>query len=87
MTAPIPATIPASIATACAAHDRHRLDVLDALLDEAAPSAVRELLGAALDLCASLRADLASERAHLAACRTRIAGLESAADERSKVAK
>lgn len=52
-----PTPIPASLATACAAHDRHRLDVLDALLDEAAPSAVRELLGAALDLCASLRAD------------------------------
>lgn len=31
-----------------------------------------------------LRADLASERAHLAACRTRIAGLEQAADERSR---
>jgi hypothetical protein len=84
------APIPTSLATACAAHDRHRLDVLDALLDEAAPSAVRELLGAALDLCASLRtrrdeteADLTSERAHLATCRTRIAGLEQAADERS----
>ena len=83
--------IPSSLATACAAHDRHRLDVLDALLDEAAPSAVRELLATALDLCATLRADrdalrtdLASERAHLAACRTRIAGLEQAADERSK---
>lgn len=32
---------------------------------------------------AKLRADLASERAHLAACQTRIAGLEQAADERS----
>ena len=49
--------IPTSLAAACAAHDRHRLDVLDVLLDEAAPTAVRELLGAALDLCASLRAD------------------------------
>jgi hypothetical protein len=49
--------IPTSIADACAAHDRHRLDVLDALLDEAAPTAVRELLGAALDLCATLRAE------------------------------
>ena len=49
--------IPTSIATARAAHDRHRLVVLDVLLDEAAPTAVRELLGAALDLCATLRAD------------------------------
>ena len=47
MTPTVP--IPTSIADACAAHDRHRLDVLDTLLDEAAPSAVRELLGAALD--------------------------------------
>ena len=50
-------TITASLAAACAAHDRHRLDVLDALLDEVAPSAVRELLGAALDMCATLRAE------------------------------
>ncbi len=50
-------TITASLAAACAAHDRHRLDVLDALLDEAAPTAVRELLGAALDLCATLRTE------------------------------
>ncbi len=109
--------IPASLATACAAHDRHRLDVLDALLDEAAPSAVRELLGAALDLCASLRTERDELRVKLdaapkvcaihsyeygpgpcmtcgawppgtreliATCRTRIAGLESAANERSK---
>ena len=38
----------------------------------------------AADQLAILRADLASERAHLAACRTRIAGLEQAADERSR---
>lgn len=60
-----PTPIPASLATACAAHDRHRLDVLDALLDEAAPSAVRELLGAALDLCASLRTERDELRARL----------------------
>lgn len=49
--------IPTSIADAGAAHDRHRLSVLDTLLDEATPTAVRELLGAALDLCATLYAD------------------------------
>ena len=62
--------IPASLATACAAHDRHRLDVLDALLDEAAPSAVRELLGAALDLCATLRTERDELRAKLDAALT-----------------
>jgi len=65
-------TITASLATACAAHDRHRLDVLDALLDEAAPSAVRELLGAALDLCATLHARRDEMTAQLAEVRAKL---------------
>jgi len=43
------------------------------------PNSVEEVVEAV----AAIKADLASERAHLAACRTRIAGLEQAADERS----
>ena len=43
------------------------------------PNSVEEVVEAV----AAIKSDLASERAHLAACRTRIAGLERAADERS----
>ena len=84
--------IPTSIAAACAAHDRHRLDVLDALLDEVAPSAVRELLGAALDLCATLRterdereeaigATFAKHRAEIDAATAQLAAARQVIDE------
>ncbi|MBP9863716.1 MAG: hypothetical protein KBD62_37570, partial [Kofleriaceae bacterium] len=84
--------IPTSIAAACAAHDRHRLDVLDALLDEAAPTAVRELLGAALDLCATLRterdereeaigATFAKHRAEIDAATAQLAAARQVIDE------
>ena len=43
------------------------------------PNSVEEVVEAV----AALKSNLASERAHLATCRTRIAGLEQAADERS----
>jgi hypothetical protein len=43
------------------------------------PNSVEEVVEAV----AAIKSDLASERAHLAACQTRIAGLEQAADERS----
>ncbi len=43
------------------------------------PNSVEEVVEAV----AAIKSDLASERAHLAACRTRIAGLEQAANERS----
>jgi hypothetical protein len=85
-------TITASLAAACAAHDRHRLDVLDALLDEAAPTAVRELLGAALDLCATLRterdereeaigATFAKHRAEIDAATAQLAAARQVIDE------
>ena len=44
------------------------------------PNSVEEVVEAV----AAIKSDLASERAHLAACQTRIAGLEQAADERSR---
>lgn len=43
------------------------------------PNSVEEVVEAV----AAIKSDLASERAHLAACQTRIAGLEQAANERS----
>lgn len=43
------------------------------------PNSVEEVVEAV----AAIKADLASERAHLAACQTRIAGMERAANERS----
>ncbi|MBK7077195.1 MAG: hypothetical protein IPH44_33375, partial [Myxococcales bacterium] len=66
--------------------------MLDALLDEAAPTAVRELLGAALDLCATLRterdereeaigATFAKHRAEIDAATAQLAAARQVIDE------